>query len=144
MSDLLMPRDVIQHITDHAVEAFPRECCGLLIGQREGAAATCETAHASMNVTNGDPHRTFEIDPKLRFDLMRQYDRADDEREIIGHYHSHPNGSAEPSAADLAMTYETEFLWVICAVSPTGAAELSAFKPRANREAFDAWELVEI
>ncbi len=34
---------------------------------------------------------------------------------IIGCYHSHPGGRAEPSAADLAGAGEDNFLWLIAA-----------------------------
>jgi proteasome lid subunit RPN8/RPN11 len=34
---------------------------------------------------------------------------------MIGHYHSHPNGAAEPSRHDAAMALDTGRLWLIVA-----------------------------
>ena len=60
----------------------------------------------------------FEIDPK---DHIAAGKRARERgQRIIGCYHSHPNGVAEPSAQDLSRAGEKDFLWLIAATD--GAA----------------------
>lgn len=124
-----------------ASDAYPRECCGLLTGRIDGERTEITGVHPSENITDGDPLRGFEVDPKLRFDLMRQSEAADDGTVIVGHYHSHPDHPAAPSATDLAMTYETDFIWLICAVTKTGAGTIGCFRPKPDRSAFDALDL---
>jgi proteasome lid subunit RPN8/RPN11 len=74
----------------------------------------------SQNVTKGAGLDQFEIDPQVRFNLMRELDdcaKNDGPRyRIIGHYHSHPNHPAQPSATDLEMAYEPDLVWLITSV----------------------------
>ena len=124
-----------------AIEAYPRECCGLLTGRPGNDLIEITGVHPSENVTEGDPLRGFEVDPKLRFDLMRQTEMAADGTAIVGHFHSHPDHPALPSATDLAMTHETDFIWLICAVTQAGAGSIGSFRPKPDRSAFDTLDL---
>ncbi|MBO6946645.1 MAG: M67 family metallopeptidase [Rhodospirillales bacterium] len=134
--------DALEHrIRRHAENCYPNEACGLLTGHRDGELITVTDVHESENVTDADPKTGFEIDPKLRFDLMRALEAAKDGTEIVGHYHSHPDHPAEPSATDLSMTYETDFVWLICSVTEAGTTQLNAFKPREDRSRFEPLEL---
>ncbi|MBO6519828.1 MAG: M67 family metallopeptidase [Rhodospirillales bacterium] len=132
-----LPGDLDKRIREHAAAGYPDEACGLLSGIRKGDTVKVTGVHESHNITDRDPKTGFEIDPKLRFDLMRALEERADGTEIIGHYHSHPDHPAEPSATDLSMTYETEFIWLICAVTADGETELNAFKPLEDRSRFD-------
>ncbi len=79
--------------------------CGLLFGD----ASRIADAERTVKVAD-DPGRTFEIEPAALFMAIR-LERAGGPR-LIGHYHSHPNGSAEPSPRDLAAS-EPGRLWLI-------------------------------
>jgi proteasome lid subunit RPN8/RPN11 len=117
----------LHKITDAAEKAYPDECCGLLAGWRHSDnALSVSRVVASCNVAAGKTHDSFEVDPQVRFDLMRELDEAGGEEEIIGHYHSHPNHPAEPSARDLAMAYEPDLIWVIVALQDGRATETTA------------------
>ena len=128
----------LQHIRDHAESAYPQECCGLLIGRtdNDGDILIAEV-HPSENVTDTDPTRGFEVDPRLRFKLMRESEARADGTDIVGHYHSHPDHPATPSATDLAMVYETDFIWLICGVTENGADAVSAYLPASDKSRFD-------
>lgn len=129
-------------IRSHAASAYPHECCGLLAGRIEADTATISDVHPSDNVTRGDPKRGFEVDPKLRFDVMRALEAQDDGTEIIGHYHSHPDHPAAPSKTDLAMVYEPHFIWIICASTSDGAQDIGAFRANKDVNDFDRLEIV--
>lgn len=94
-------------LLDAAAAAPDREICGLLFG----TADRIDRAEAAANVADR-PQDTFEIDPRALFAALRA-ERAGGER-LIGHYHSHPNGSAIPSPRDLAAA-EPGKLWLILA-----------------------------
>jgi proteasome lid subunit RPN8/RPN11 len=100
-------------ITEEARAAFPRECCGLVEGRREEGRAVATALHPVKNFSP-DADR-FELDPAAHLRLLREARQAS--REIIGCYHSHPNGRAEPSKADAAGAGETDFLWLIAGVT---------------------------
>lgn len=131
--------DTIRHA---ASKSYPHECCGLLTGEVHDNTIIITGVHPSENVTSGDPARRFEVDPKLRFDLMRLVEAMDDQTEIIGHYHSHPDNPAKPSKTDLSMAYEENFIWLICASTVDGAQDIGAFRPKSDKSDFDTLELV--
>ena len=139
---VVLADDLSRTIRDHAARAYPHECCGLLTGRLDTDAATITAVHPSDNVTQGDPTRGFEVDPKLRFDVMRASEAQADGTEIIGHYHSHPDHPAEPSKTDLAMVYEPAFIWLICSATPKGAQDLGAFRANAEVSGFDRLQIV--
>ncbi len=139
---VVLAADLTQSIRDHATRAYPHECCGLLAGHLDADTATITAVHPSDNVTQGDPTHGFEVDPKLRFDVMRALEAQADGTEIVGHYHSHPNHPAEPSKTDLAMVYEPAFIWLICASTSSGAQDLRAFRANADVSGFDRLQIV--
>jgi proteasome lid subunit RPN8/RPN11 len=108
-----------------AREAYPHECCGLLIGEGEACVTITEVV-ATANVAD-NPRRAFAIDPQAQFDLLRAT-RAGNRR-VVGHFHSHPDGSAQPSAHDLAMAHDPEALWLVLAASADDASAPRAFRP---------------
>lgn len=109
-----------------AEAAYPQECCGLLSGRAQGSGAaraiTVTAVHPSPNLAS-EPQRSFEIDPALRLRLQRDLrDRGD---RVVGLYHSHPDGRAQPSSTDLDRAWETDLAWLITAVQG-GRAILTA------------------
>lgn len=133
----------LQRIRAQAERAYPHECCGLLVGRATGNGDLYVTeVHPSDNVTESDPAKGFEVDPRLRFKLMRDAEARGDGTDIVGHYHSHPDHPAEPSATDLAMVYEPDFVWLICGVTKNGAGAIGAFRPASDQRRFDTIPLV--
>ena len=104
-----MPDGLRVQILREAGSAHPRECCGLIEGEREAENFRITALHPARNLA--DEADKFEIDPRDQFAAYRCA-RAQ-ARAIIGCYHSHPNGCAQPSAADLAGAGEENFLWLI-------------------------------
>jgi proteasome lid subunit RPN8/RPN11 len=99
---------VADSLREAAAAAAPNEACGLLIGQ----SGRIEAAVPSRNVA-AHPERSFEIDPATLLRTHREV-RASGRR-VIGHYHSHPDGDAAPSARDAARAVEDGQLWLIIA-----------------------------
>lgn len=121
---LLKPEDLKQ-IADHAEADYPREACGLLLGyQRADGHIEVTQVVASKNMTALGRNDRFEVDPELRLRLIRQ--ARDTARGIIGHYHSHPDGSARPSTTDLAMAWESDLVWFVTAVVAGQAVQSTA------------------
>jgi proteasome lid subunit RPN8/RPN11 len=89
--------------------AHPHECCGLLEGDGERITAL----HPARNLAT-TPGR-FEIDPAEQFRLKREG------RKIVGCYHSHPDGTPEPSPRDAEGASEAGFVWLIAADDALGA-----------------------
>jgi len=98
-------RTLLRALLIAAGTAPDREVCGLLFGSPNRIVRAEPTANVAAR-----PQDTFEIDPCALFAALRA-ERAGGDR-LIGHYHSHPNGSAEPSPRDLAAA-EPGKLWLI-------------------------------
>ena len=98
----------------HAAETPGSEVCGLLLGRGNEVTEVRRTANVAA-----DPTRTFEVDPIAHFAAMRA--ARSGRAKIIGHYHSHPGGSVQPSATDAAMIALPGEFWVIVAGAAVGA-----------------------
>lgn len=104
--------------------AFPAECCGLIEGICEEGLVRATAVRATRN-RSSEVDR-FEIDPSEHIRLLRAARAAG--REIVGCYHSHPNGRAEPSQHDRDNANEKGFIWLIAALSaPDSPMSLRAF-----------------
>lgn len=130
---LIITQQDYEKIRAHTLKALPQECCGLIIGKMDENG--CYHVHSLMpskNVADGDKTTRFEIDPQLRFDILRKERQGDlGENKLIGFYHSHPFGTAQPSKTDRSMVYEPELLWVIATED-----EIKAFSYEENKQDF--------
>jgi len=92
--------------------ASASEVCGLLFGGRDEVVRAVKCANVAA-----EPATTFEIDPTALI-AAHKAARAGGPA-LVGHYHSHPNGSPEPSARDAAAAMGDGALWLI--LTKTGA-----------------------
>ncbi len=106
--DLPIQRRLYERLIEEARAAFPHECCGLLLG-RFGRIQTLQT---TSNV-HPTPATHFEIDPAALI-TAHKAEREGGPR-ILGYYHSHPNGRAEPSPTDRASAARDGKVWAIVA-----------------------------
>lgn len=123
MKTVHLPLGRRDRLVAEARRACPEECCGLLEGVREGEEVTVLALHPAANVAD-DPKTGFLIDPVLHLRLARVLRGTG--REIVGCYHSHPAGRAEPSARDREGGGEAGFVWIIAGVA--GEVTLAAFE----------------
>jgi len=112
---LLLDEAQQAQLARHALDAYPAECCGLLIGAElpNGDLLVREIA-PSANLDAAGGARAFEVDPRLILDWQKKT-RGSAAR-ILGHYHSHPDEPAAPSATDLARAWEPGQVWLIMTV----------------------------
>ena len=116
----ILPPELRARIEEEVQAALPRECCGLIEGIRSGNEWRAMQVHATRNLAKDEDR--FEIDPAEQFALMRAL--RETPRDIIGCYHSHPNGRAEPSSSD--GDGEDGFVWLIAALDGADGVTLSA------------------
>ncbi|MGD9664395.1 MAG: Mov34/MPN/PAD-1 family protein [Novosphingobium sp.] len=117
---LQVTRDVLAHLADVAARAHPRECCGILLGQGERISQACDAANV-----HATPETHFEIDPQALIDAHRAARSGGPE--VLGYFHSHPDGPARPSATDRAMATGDGRIWAI-----HGADGVTFWRDRAN------------
>lgn len=97
---------VLKRILAEAARAHPSECCGILLGDGEtiGALQPARNVHPA-------PETHFEIDPRALLDAHRA--AREEGPHVVGYYHSHPRGPAEPSSTDRAMAAGDGRVWAI-------------------------------
>lgn len=121
---LQISQRALDELRAHAEQAYPEECCGVLLGRTErcvrvvNEVVRCPNPHQS-------PRTRYSIDPR---DLVRLQRAARERRlQILGFYHSHPDHAAQPSPGDLAEAYWTGCSYVITAVEQGRATVTNSF-----------------
>jgi proteasome lid subunit RPN8/RPN11 len=106
--EIELTRVTLERILAEAELAFPDEACGLLLGR----GTRVEQVQPTRNV-HPSPRTHFEIDPQALVDAHRAARQGGPE--VLGYYHSHPAGPAEPSATDRALGSGDGRFWAIVA-----------------------------
>jgi desampylase len=96
---------VLDAIEQHARDAAPDECCGLLLGGADLITLAIPTGNSAS-----EPSRHYEIDAAEHFKGIRHARQLG--VEVVGAYHSHPRSAPIPSETDREQAFE-EFLFVI-------------------------------
>jgi proteasome lid subunit RPN8/RPN11 len=118
-------------IVDHAHEAAPAECCGLLIGTAESIVEAARTTNLAS-----DPNR-FEMDPGDHIRARREARTRG--LDVLGFYHSHPRSPAVPSARDRAEAWYPGYLYLIVSVRAE-PAEVRLYRLDADSFVEVPWE----
>ena len=105
---LQVTSELFDALLAQAEAAHPRECCGLLFGSAE--QARIDALEPAANV-HSQPETHFEIDPQVLIDAHRAARSGGPE--LVGYYHSHPDGKPRPSATDAAMAARDGMVWAI-------------------------------
>src|SRR5439155_263958 len=88
-----LSEDAVGVIQEHAIEAFPEECCGFLLGH-VGEPKRVIEARRGKNVATEDRASRYIVDP---LEMLHVDDDARTKgMDLIGIYHSHPNHPAPP------------------------------------------------
>jgi desampylase len=90
------------------------ECCGLLLGQGDHIEHFIATRNVSIH-----PQSMFEIDPAALIAAHRSA-RMPGNLQILGHYHSHPNGICLPSQRDADASAGDDQFWMVITQSDYG------------------------
>jgi proteasome lid subunit RPN8/RPN11 len=135
---LWIAQSLLSGLKNCAAMAYPLECCGLLVGydeQAEGDGVIGKRVSRILPTQNcaTTPQHAFEIDPAAHIALLRSlreqaWDGQGRHEQLLGHYHSHPDAAAIPSARDRAQAMETGAVWVIVATSAVGAGDMTAWQ----------------
>lgn len=110
---------VLSKIEQAARYARPREACGLLVGPTGFIDEAVET------INHAQDDDRFELDAQAHLRLQRALRGST--RSILGIFHSHPKGPAEPSASDSAQAVYPGWVWLISAFDADGSVITRAY-----------------
>ena len=109
----------ISQMVKHARSEAPLEACGIVAG-KEGVV---ERVFPAVNIEES-PLR-YKMDPQEQLRIFMEIEEQG--WEILGIYHSHPNGGACPSAVDVKLAYYPDCLYFIISLA-RGSPEVRAFR----------------
>jgi len=139
MKKVILKRADLDALKAHSRSAYPNEACGLLYGYHGPNAIFVHRMQAMENAAQASAQTRFFIAAE---DLLKAHKIARAAGEIIiGHYHSHPNGAAQPSAADVDAIADINALWLICAAAPHSPVQVNAFIPNSIGTGFKALDV---
>lgn len=115
----------LEQLQRHGVESYPRECCGVLVGEFDPAAG--RTVHAVLQCgnTSASPEKRYCIDPAELSRIQREARTAG--HAIVGFYHSHPDRPARWSNTDLEEAHWSGCAYVITCVEAGQAMATNCF-----------------
>lgn len=126
MSEVILPRTLINGMLSHAQHSPETEVCGLIAAAPDGGFRVYPVANVA-----GDAQHLFQMDPVAQIDAMRRMREAGEE--LFAIYHSHPHAPAEPSARDIAEAAYPQALYLIISLNTTGVLELRGFRLAQER-----------
>lgn len=120
---LTVEAGVLAEVRAHAIGAAPEECCGALLGR--GGEVVC--AVALENEAVGRDQRYLITAPRV---LRVEAEARRRGLEVVGYYHSHPDGAPAPSETDRALA------WPGYAYLIVGGARIEGWRLREDRSGF--------
>jgi desampylase len=108
LKPLALPTALHAALLSEAAASPGVEVCGVVLGTGDRVDQLWPAANLAAN-----PAQAFEIDPAA---LLAAHKAARAQgREVIGYYHSHPNGVLAPSAEDTRRAADVGGTWLIIA-----------------------------
>lgn len=112
-----------------ALQSFPDECCGFFFGKELGEERIITNVLIVNNSKEGDKRRRFEIAPKDYLNAERFAN--ENELQLLGVYHSHPNHPAVPSEHD-RIAAQPYFSYIIISVRENEIKDIRSWKLNDN------------
>jgi len=115
-----------EQLRRHGEEAYPHECCGVLLGQIDGEGMKVVQAIVRCENQRSDSlHNRYGINPRALVRIQRE--AREQAQDIIGFYHSHPDHPARWSQTDRAEAHWTGCSYVITSVMNGSSTDTNSF-----------------
>lgn len=136
---LIITSNLLNAIHRHSMDAYPEECCGVLVGHAGSDGKEIEAAWRLENLHEDNPERRYLITPETYMELEER--AADRDQELVGIYHSHPDHPAKPSEFDRKHALPF-FSYVITSVVDGQSEDLKCWMLEDDRQSFKREEIV--
>lgn len=123
---LELPAALYAAIRQHGEEAYPHECCGVLLGHATDRANQVCAAVRAGNTRTDAAHNRYNIAPAELIRIQREGRKEG--FDVIGFYHSHPDHPPRWSQTDFAEAHWLGCSYVITAVAEGQALETNSFR----------------
>ena len=100
-----LPDHLRREIIDHCLSELPNEGCGLIAMDGNKVVAVYPTSNAEATPSG------YTVPPEDHFAALT--DAESRGWELSGVFHSHPNGTAEPSMVDVRSALDPEWVYLV-------------------------------
>ena len=132
---LKLSRQIEAAIQKAGADAYPNECCGILLGGEEGGDHVVKSLRPIENARESDEqyHRFLITAEEM---MQAELEARKLGLEIVGFYHSHPDHPARPSDYDRAHALPF-YSYIILRVAEGKPEQMTSWRLRPSREFFD-------
>jgi proteasome lid subunit RPN8/RPN11 len=113
---LVLPQWVAEELKALARAAMPHECCGALLGTRDGERRVVGALRPARNIA-AVPQVEYVVHPDDLLRILNESERGGPDRQLLGFYHSHPYGPDGPSGTDRSRATWDGFAYVLYSVT---------------------------
>lgn len=131
--EIRVPKSVLDQIRAHAIETYPDECCGFLVGRHEGRDRIVTEARRAQNVSPDSRRSQYRIDNDLTRRTEAEF-RVGPLR-IVGFYHSHPEYPSVPSETDRRSAWPY-YVYAILGLTDREPSEFTAWRLEDDTQTF--------
>ena len=124
-AELTLTENQMRQMIAHAQAALPNEACGLLGGKSGRVQAVYSGANAEHS-----PVR-YRMVPQEQLLAMDAIELAGGD--LLGIFHSHPEGQPVPSATDIAQAYYPDAVYIILARPRSGKWKMHGYNLKNGR-----------
>jgi len=131
---LTLNHTALHKIKVHAMQTYPEECCGVLLGSDESGVKKVDKAVKIENAMEENRERRFLVTPESyrSIELQARQERL----QVIGIYHSHPDHRAAPSTFDLENALPS-WSYVIVSVESGIPSKVTSWLLKEDRSGFE-------
>lgn len=123
---VIIKKNILEMMKEHAEVEYPCEACGLLGGSEGIIKKIYRMRNASEN-----PGQCYMMDPREQLGVFKEMRKEG--IELLGIYHSHIEVPAYPSQRDKELAFYSEALYFILGVRGGKVSELRAYTIRDKR-----------
>jgi proteasome lid subunit RPN8/RPN11 len=126
--------DTRERLASHLTRVYPEEGCGVLVGRDVDQVRVVDDIEEVDNTHPGPREVRYRIPPEHLVDVDRRARSRG--RDIVGFYHSHPNGTAHPSALDLEQAWP-HYSYVIVGVAAGRIVDARSWRLSSDGSRFE-------
>ncbi len=132
----------MQTIAQHSEQAYPNECCGIMLGEDEGEQRHVVALLPQPNQSAADEqYHRFLITPEMM--LAAEQAAWAQGLDVIGFYHSHPEDEARPSNFDREHAWPW-YSYIVARVRSHKCDKMASWRLADDRSHFTEEEISEV
>ena len=129
---LSISKELAERIRAHGAETYPHECCGALLG-RDDEAREILGLFPLINRRDDSPQNRFSVTAQDVLDAEKF--ARQQELDVVGWYHSHPDHPARPSEYDRDHAWPW-YSYVIVSVAQGQPQDMTSWRLNDDRQQF--------